>query len=61
MAATKEEKKHFTAVLSVSAPSEFLPTFTIFKGKREVKDINALAGWIVAVNEKAWMTEHTMI
>ena len=61
MATNKGEKKHFTAVLSVNAPSEFLPTFTIFKGKREVKDINAPAGWIVAVSEKAWMREDTMI
>lgn len=61
VATTGGEKKHFTAVLSVNVAGEFLPTFTIFKGKREVKDIEAPAGWVVAVNEKAWMKEETMI
>lgn len=51
---TGGEKKHFTAVLSVNAAGEFLPTMTIFRGKRERKELRPPTGWIVCMNEKAW-------
>ena len=33
---------------------------TIFQGKRELQ-ISALTGWVVAVNDKAWMREDVML
>ena len=58
---TGGEKKHFTAVLAVNAAGDFLPTLTIFKGKRAIKNLVTPPGWIVTVNDKAWMREETML
>ena len=54
------EKKHFTTVLAVNTAGEYLPTMTIFKGKRELQ-ISAPTGWVVAANNKAWMREDVML
>ena len=36
---TGGETKRYTAVLSVSAAGEFLPTMVIFRGKRDPKEV----------------------
>ena len=61
MKTTGGEKKRYTAVLAVSASGEFLPTMTIFKGKRDPKDVQIPQGWVVCSNDKAWMREDIMI
>lgn len=58
---TGGEKKRYTAVLSVSAAGEFLPTMVIFRGKRDPKDVEIPRGWVVCFNDKAWMREDVMI
>ena len=58
---TGGEKKHFTAVLAVNAAGDFLPTLTIFKGKRAIKNSVTPPGWIVTLNNKAWMRRETML
>ena len=58
---TGGEKKRFTAVLAINAAGEFLPTMTIFKGKRDPKDVQIPRGWVVCYNDKAWMREDVMI
>ncbi len=54
------DKRHLTVVLGVSAAGNVLPTMIIFKGKRQLKDIKAPAGFLVCVQEKAWMDETLM-
>ena len=55
------EKKRFTAVLAINAAGEVLPTMTIFKDKRDPKDVQIPRGWVVCYNDKAWMREDVMI
>ena len=55
------EKKHFTTVLAVNAAGEYLPTMCIFKGKRQPKDLRIPRGWVICMNDKAWMNEEVMI
>ncbi|MEW8548669.1 MAG: hypothetical protein AB2693_34645 [Candidatus Thiodiazotropha sp.] len=57
---TGSEKRHLTVVLAVSAAGDVLPPMIIFKGKRPVS-LNVPKGWIVCVQEKAWMDETLMI
>lgn len=58
---TGGEKKHFTTVLAISAAGDYLPAMCIFKGKREPKDLKLPKGWVIQMNEKAWMNEAVMI
>ena len=54
---TGAEKRHLTVVLSCSANGGLLPPMIVFKGKRALKGIVAPPGFIVTVQEKAWMNE----
>ena len=38
----------------------FLPTFTIFKGKRAIKNLNPPPGWSFTLIDKTWMGKETM-
>ena len=55
------DKRHITVMLAITASGKVLPTMIIFKGKRELKDIKAPPGCIVAVQEKAWVDERIML
>jgi len=57
---TGSEKRHITVVLSVAASGDVLAPMIIFKGKRELK-LKSPKGWIIAVQQKAWMDEHLML
>ena len=57
---TSSEKRHLTVVLAVSAAGDVLPPMIIFKGKRAF-NIQTPPGWIVCVQEKAWMDEERML
>jgi hypothetical protein len=58
---TGAEKRHLTVVLAVAADGAVLPPMIIFKGKRALKDIKAPKGWIVCVQQKAWMDSTLMV
>ena len=45
----------------MNAAGDFLPTFTIFKGKSAIKNLAPPPGWIVSLNDKAWVGEETML
>ena len=57
---TISEKRHLTVVLAVSAAGDVLPPMIIFKGKRAL-NIQTPPGWIVCVQEKAWMDKERML
>ena len=54
---TGAEKIHLSVVLSCSVSGTLLLHVIIFKGKRELKDIVVLPGFIVIVQENGWMVE----
>jgi len=56
---TGSEKRHITVVLAVTASGDVISPMIIFKGKRELK-LKCPKGWIVAVQQKAWMDEVLM-
>ena len=53
------EKRHVTVVLTVAADGFMLPPMIIFWGKtnQTIKDIEALEGFVIVTQEKAWMNE----
>ena len=53
------ERKHLTVVLSVMGDGKMLPTLIIFKWKtdRTISDLNIPAGFIVEIQENAWMDD----
>lgn len=57
---TGAEKRHITVVLAVAGSGDVLPPMIIFKGKRTL-DLKAPKGWLIAVQEKAWMDETLML
>ena len=59
--ATGGKKKHFTSFLAMNAAGVFLPTLTILKGKRAIKNLDPPPGWFVTLNAKAWVGEETML
>ena len=58
---TDGEKKHVTAVLTVTAAGQYLPTMCILKGKREPKYVVLSKGWVLQMNDRAWMNEEVML
>lgn len=56
---TGAEKRHITAVLTVTADGSMLPLMIIFKGKRQLK-LKAPAGVLVCVQPKGWMDKGLM-
>ena len=58
---TGGEKKRFTAVLTVTAAGQYLPTMCVFKGKCEPKDVVLPKGWVLQMNDRAWVNEEVMI
>lgn len=57
---TGSEKRHLTIVLAVSAAGDVLSPMVIFKGKRPL-NLDVPKGWIICVQEKAWMDETLML
>ena len=45
----------------MNTAGDFLPTFTIFKVNRAIKNFDPPPGWCVTFNDKAWMSEETML
>ena len=58
---TGGQKEHFTSFLAMNAAGDFLPTFTILKGKRAIKNLDPSPGWFVTLNDKLCMGEETML
>ena len=58
---TSGEKKPFTAVLTVMAAGQYLPTMCVFKGKREPKDVALPKGWVLQMKDLAWVNEEVML
>ena len=56
---TGAEKRHITAVLTVTADGTMLPPMIIFKGKRCLK-LTAPEGVLICVQQKAWMDAELM-
>ena len=51
---TGGDKRHITVVLTCTADGQLPPPMVIFKGKRQL-NLRAPPGFIIAVQEKAWM------
>ena len=58
---TGAEKRHLTVVLACSAAGDLLPAMVIFKGKREVKNVELPDGIVISTQAKAWVDETIML
>ena len=56
---TGSDKRHITVVITFTADGQLPPPMVIFKEKRPL-NLRTLHGFIIAVQEKAWMDTQLM-